>query len=79
MQQQYLKLNQHSAVKDLEAALRRVVGVDDALLATVRNHDLEQDLQSQSACEAILERQNNDFPLTQHVNHYGCYRASGSA
>ena len=86
MQQQYLKLDQHSAVKDLEAALRSVkraglvvVGVDGALLAAVRNDDLEQDMRSRSACEAILERHNNDCPLTHAINHYGCYRESGGA
>lgn len=86
MQQQYLKLDQHSAVKDLEAALRSVkraglvvVGVDGALLAAVRNDDLEQDMLSRSACEAILERHNNDCPLTHAINHYGCYRDSGGA
>lgn len=86
MQQQYLKLDQHTAVKDLEAALRSVkraglvvVGVDGALLAAVRNDDLEQDLRSRSACEVILERHNNDCPLTHSINHYGCYRDSGGA
>lgn len=96
MQQQYLKLDQHSAVKDLEAALpcpalpcpalrsvKRaglvVVGVDGALLVAVGNDDLEQDMRSRSACEAILERHNNDCPLTHAINHYGCYRDSGGA
>ncbi|WP_282347938.1 hypothetical protein [Pseudomonas sp. PS01301] len=86
MPQKYLKLNQQAAIKDLEAALRNMkraglvmVGIDGALLASVRNDELEQEMLARSACEAILERQNNDCPLTHDINHYGCYRDSGGA
>jgi hypothetical protein len=86
MPQQYLKLDQQAALKDLEAALRSMkrvglvmVGIDGGLLASVRNEDLEQEMLSMSACKAILERRNNDCPLTRDINHYGCYRDSGGA
>ena len=86
MPHKYLKLNQQTAIKDLEAALRNMkragllmVGVDGALLTSVRNEALELDMATKSACEAILERHNNDCPLTHAINHYGCYRDSGGA
>lgn len=86
MPHKYLKLNQHTAIKDLEAALRNMkraglvmVGIDGALLASVRNEALELDMATKSACEAILERHNNDCPLTHDINHYSCYLDSGGA
>lgn len=86
MPQKFLKLNQQDALKDLEAALRSMkraglvmVGIDGTLLASVCSEDLEQDMLSTSACEAILERRNNDCPITRDINHYGCYRDSGAA
>lgn len=86
MPQRYLKLNQQAAIKDLEAALPSMkraglvmVGIDGALLASVGNEALERDMLATSACVAILERHNNDCPLTHDINRYGIYRDSGGA
>lgn len=79
-----MKKNQMEAIKQLEAALLRIkrsglvmVGIDDGLVATVKDEALKVDSRARSCVEVILDRANSDHPGTQAVNHYGAFLDSG--
>lgn len=81
-----MKKNQIEAIKQLEAALLRVkraglvlVGIDDGIVATVKDDVLKAESRTRSGVEAILDRINSDHPGTTAVNHYGAYLDSGGA
>lgn len=81
-----MKKNQLEAIKQLEAALLGVkraglvlVGVDDGIIATVKDDDLRIQSRERSGVEAILDRLNSCHPGTEAVNSYGAYLDSGGA
>lgn len=81
-----MKPNQMAAIKKLESALLSckraglvLVGIDDNLFATVKDHAFQEEMRNKSACEAALERNNAGHELTDTVEHYGAYLDSGGA
>lgn len=77
---------QKAAIKALEAAfllLARsnmvMVGVDDNLIVTVEDDELEREVRNSSSCEAVFARDNRNHPGTTTIKTRGVYRDSGGA
>ncbi|MCF5371940.1 hypothetical protein [Pseudomonas syringae] len=77
---------QIDAIKQLEVALLAckrsglaLVGIDGSIFATVADSAFKAQCRSQSSCEAMLNRSNEDHTGTVKVETHDVYLDSGAA
>lgn len=77
---------QKRAVRALELAFQGLarskmvmVSIDDALIVTVDDDELEREMRHTSSCGAILQRDNRSHPGTAQVNHHRVFLSGGGA